>query len=271
MPTSTTILQNSPVLELIAEVRWHHELASEPQLQAGAQIGIAISGSQHEDIFKRFAGLAGSFGFYQQERLIPHGFPIVVGEPVMRFRSEKEPGVIYQIGLGIFSVNATQPYKSWTDFSPFIEQGFNAVTSIRRDMGDDAPFLPVSLRYIDAFQEPLLQNQEMHAFLAKSLGVEISLPRGITKNLAGGKHCKPSLRLEIPMENEMTMQISIGEGMVHQQRTVILDSVVVNHSPIASEVDALMNTLNQAHSVLHDMFFEVTEPIMNLMKPIQGA
>lgn len=266
----STTLQNAPVVELIAEVRWQ---PSGQPLQGNdiRAVQLVLNSDDYESFFMRFAGLAGKQGFQLQERLVPHGFPIITGEPILRFKSNERPGVIYQIGNGFFSVNATTPYKAWVNFLPHINAGFEALINSRSEVEHPTPFYSVSLRYIDAFTESLRQGMSTVQFLEKILGFTIVLPQGVMKHVHPENNYTPALQFTIPMRNDLMMKIAIGEGSAAYSSAVIMDTSVLTAMPIVPEVAAVTATLNIAHDIIHEMFFSITKPIAGLMNPIKES
>lgn len=263
-------LSNSPIVELIAEMRWDtpSQALSGPQVP-GVPNGIVTNQEDCESFFMRFTGHAFKLGFQQMERLAPHGFPIFSQQPVFRFRSTNSPGLLYQIGAGYFSVHATTPYRTWDDFSPIIQQGLEALNAARSVAENGLPFSHIGLRYLDAFKEPLTRGLDIASFMSEVLGITLALPKGMSKHILAGHQYKPSLQLQIPMAGEKIMQIGIGEGMSNSEPAFIMDTTVVTTSVIQSDIDVTMGILNSSRAIIHEMFFEVTSPIMELMQPTE--
>ncbi|MES2046790.1 MAG: TIGR04255 family protein [Pseudomonadota bacterium] len=265
-------LNNSPIVELIAEMRWDTPSQALPGPQVpGAPTGIVTNQADCESFFMRFTGHAFALGFQQMERLAPHGFPIFSHQPVFRFRSNNTPGLLYQIGAGYFSVHATPPYRTWDDFSPIIRSGLEALIAARGADENELPFPHIGLRYLDAFKEPLTRGRDIASFMSEVLGITLALPHGISKHIMLGNQYKPSLQLQIPMLGEKIMQIGIGEGMSNNEPAFIMDTTVTTTSAVQPDIDVIMNTLNASHAIIHEMFFEITAPIMELMQPTEGA
>lgn len=126
-----TRLASEPIVEVVSEVRFD---------AAGDSAVSLLPGIFHE-----------KFGpFEQQGRTFPGGLPseLVLADPSLAFRPHvamSSGNRIIQVGPKVVSVSFRAPYPGWTDFSAFVRQVFDVVSS--------QPFIRafdwVSLKYID--------------------------------------------------------------------------------------------------------------------------
>ncbi len=267
-----TSFNKPPLIELIAELRW-----SLPGIPRGNPLPntpptIAPNNSRLDEFFMRFGGAIYADGFQNVERLVPHGFPFMAYQPVCRFRKHENTAhpAIYQVGAGVFTANAIPPYKSWEQFSPVVKRGVEALLATRDETELDEAFFSASLRYIDAFTTHLTQGQDVSEFVQKTLGISIGLPDALSRQVAVGQNPKPYLQLQLPMTNDMLMTIGIGEGFANGENAIIMDTTVASLTPVPPDADSVMSTLNDARSAIHDMFFGLTEPIKQLMQPVEA-
>lgn len=267
-----TSFNKPPLIELIAELRW-----GLPGLPKGNPLPNMpppmVSGDNKlDEFFMRFGGAIYADGFQNVERLVPQGFPFMAYQPVCRFRKHDNSThpALYQVGPGVFTANAIPPYKSWEEFSPVVKRGVEALLATRNDMERDEAFFSVSLRYIDAFGSSLTQGQDVSEFVQKTLGISIILPDALSRQIAPGKNPKPFLQLQLPMNNDMVMTVGIGEGLANGDNAIIMDTSVVSVTPVTPNAESIMSTFNDARSAIHDMFFGITEPIKQLMQPIEA-
>ncbi|NUA26141.1 TIGR04255 family protein [Cupriavidus basilensis] len=275
-----TTFANAPLVELIAELRWNDGTVV-PFAQGvnpagvgngGPGIRIQFGGPDNEAFFMRFGGELYKNGFQASERLVPPNFPIVGGQPVYRFKASNETGVspvLYQIGAGMFSVNAVPPYKTWAEFRPNVEQGIRSLLAARASDQQAEPFSTLSLRYIDAFRPPLTRDLEVGAFIEKVLGIDIKLPDALTKKLAEGQHIKPLLQLNIPMDGLM-MAFTVAEGAVNGEPAILMDTTVSSNTPIVADYNEVMGVFQRAHEVIHDVFMSLTRSLFDDMGPVGG-
>jgi uncharacterized protein (TIGR04255 family) len=217
-------------------------------------------------------GLGGAIyqqGFDRAERLIPTGFPLTLFHPVYRYRksTEADASVLFQGGPGIFSANAIPPYRSWDTFSPVVQAGIEALLKAREETEKMLPFTSVSLRYIDAFKPELTEGRDIVAFIRDVLGITVALPQALTKHMQTGTSAKPTLQFAVPLSNGMFMNINIGEGLVHNEAVIIMDTTIATTTEVPSDRGALMTALNSARTIIHEMFFDITKPIEKLMQP----
>lgn len=263
---------NAPLIEIIAELRWGHNPNSSAQAQPGVPV-LVLNSSKLDEFFMRFGGEIYQNGFQKTERLVPSDFPLMLYQPVYRYRkdSETDGAVLYQTGPGIFSANAIPPYKSWDVFSPVVRSGIEALLRSRDDAEKESPFTTVSLRYIDAFGPKLTQGMDVETFLRDTLGVSIGLPEAISKVIAPNMKVKPHIQLQLPINDNTIMNLTLAEAMVNNDLSIIMDSTVVTSGDIAPTADVVMNSLNESRNIIHDMFINLTTKISKLMVPVEKA
>lgn len=260
-------LRNSPIVELIAEVRW--DISAQPLVGAppGAPMGVVSNPAEWEALFMRFIGPAHQAGYPQIERLVPTGFPLFAHQPVFRFRPQDGKGLLLQIGPGILTVNATPPYKTWDDFAPEIVKGLEALFIARGEADNQVPFSTLSLRYIDAFDESLTQRADIAEFLRNVFKIEVLLPEAITKYARPNAAIKPSLQVQVPMPEDRMLSMGIGEGIANNNPAFVVDTLISVLKPTQPVIDEVMIELGSARAVIHEMFFALTLPIIELMQP----
>ena len=234
---------------------------------------LSVNSSSLDEFFMRLGGEIYQQGFQRAERVVPPGFPFMLFQPVYRYRkaTDQDASVLYQAGAGMFSANAIPPYQSWDAFSPTVEAGVEALLKTRSDAEQGMPFSSISLRYLDAFGPAFTEGKSIGAFVRDVLGIKLDLPEGLLKHVAQGQNVKPAIQLALPLPNGMTMNIGIGEGMVNNELTIIMDTTVGTMVETAPDKASAMAALNAARAVIHEMFFDLTKPIERLMQPRAGA
>jgi len=271
-----TTLLNAPLVELIAEIRWSPgiEAVQATSMQPGGVNTPAfyLASSEFADFFSRFGNAVAELSYSVSERLVPPEIPFLMVQPVYRYKqqAQDQQTSLYQVGPGLFTANAVPPYQTWDTFSPVVKAGVNAILESRSEAERDSPFIATSLRYIDAFGVNLTRGMDVATFMRDILGVDVKLPKGMVKHLATDATYKPSIQVQIPMHAGMIMSVAIGEGIINNNQSIVMDTTVSTTTPIAANIDAVMQAMNVARTSIHDMFFEITGPIKELMKP-QGA
>lgn len=268
--------KNSPLVELIAELRWGvsdmlPSPAGEQSFNAVPQVVRTIA--QHEDFFMKFGGAIYGHGFQDVERLVPPNFPYIIGQPARRFRKSGDAAnpELYQVGPGIFTANATAPYKNWDEFAPVVAAGVAALLKTRAPNEIDSPFISASVRYIDAFGVDFVGEDEVGQFIAEKFGIKIELPAALTSVINAVKQPKPFLQLQIPISGGLVMSVGVGEGIVQGQRSVVLDTTVVTVNPTSADLESVMLQLHAARGAIHDMFLSLTEKLHEKMQPVNGG
>lgn len=260
----------SPLIELIAELRWQIPGMPTAGIPAPNIPPVILpNDSKLDEFFMRFGGAIYADGFQSVERLVPPNFPLMLFQPVCRFRKQEGTPhpALYQIGPGVFTANATPPYKNWDEFAPIVRRGVDALLSSRAETEKDATFLSTSVRYIDAFDSSLTQGLGVTSFFENVLGINLVLPNALTKHIASGQTHKPFLQLQLPMDSGMIMNVGIGEGLANGENAIIMDTTVTTTAPVASNVESVVSALNTARGAIHEMFLGITAPIHSLMNP----
>jgi uncharacterized protein (TIGR04255 family) len=231
---------------------------------------VFLGGVQIENFLHRFGSEVYKRGFQLTERLAPSGLPLVQNQVISRFRSNDPQltTVLYQVGLGIFSANATPPYRSWDDFAPRVEDGIAVLLQVRDSEEQATAFKPVTLRYINAFGPELTGGREAGAFLAEVLKIQLNLPEVITEDTSPGASVSPFIRVTVPKANGV-LHVNAGGGVANGVPAIIFDTTFSSTDATAPTTSALMGALHSAHQLLHDMFMQLTEPIRELMQPEQ--
>jgi len=251
---------------LIAELKWAPDMA-QGRNEAGQPIGIPqslVDPSRDEEFFHRFSGAIYQHGFKQTERLVPLGMPLPHGSVVYRYRHEntKTSPILVQIGPGLFSTNALPPYKSWSEFRPWLELSLSALLKARTGV---SPF-KVSVRYIDAFSGDITQEKTIADFFDSELGFKIVLPDSISKLRHGADSIRSSLSMTIPLDG-MQMIIKLGEGYVRGGPAGILDTQVTIVDEIEPDLGIILGARDNARQVIHDSFMDLVNPIINTLLP----
>lgn len=272
----TASRENTPLVEIIAEVKWWPlgvpMTPPLPSSSVGGQIATQMSSSQ--GFFARLSVAMANLGYTQSERQVPPGFPAPLHQAVLRYRNPVSDGSsLYQVGSGVFTANATPPYKSWEDFEPVVRQGVMAMIGARSEDEAKQSFMAISLRYIDSFGASLTEGRDFSRFLSEVLRIEVSVPNALSRYLCEGALPKSTVQIRIPMDKGRVMSMAVGEGVANGAAGIIMDTSVTTTVPVVATVDAVMESLNDSHDVIRASFFDLIEPIIHLMplKPVEKS
>ncbi len=268
-----TRFKHPPLVEVIAELRWTAGVKTSTTDTGATEIRVPISAaalSRADEFLMRFASAVGEQGYSQVERLLPPGVPAIPFQPMYRFRKRELipiTSTLYQLGAGIFSVNITPPYQSWSDFRPVVHQGLSALLRCRSEDERETPFTQLTLRYIDAFRENLLQNLSPRDFLRDVLGFQVAVPDAVSSLVAKGAQIVPQVNLTAPLQSGARMSLTVGEGRVNNEFAVILDTSIQDTRATKPALDTVMSAFDAAHDVLGEMFQKITKKLHPLMEP----
>jgi uncharacterized protein (TIGR04255 family) len=186
---------------------------------------------------------------------------------VCRFRpAGDQQSPLYQIGKGIFTINAVPPdYGSWDSFCPIVRTGVEMLIEAHRRAGEPLPNIDQALvRYIDVFNEGLTGGRSVSAFMSEVLGFTVSLPSAIT-NLATTE-VEPTVAFSVPIEQGVLSMV-IGGGTQNADMSPLLDTTLLIQRSIGDDVAQAVLALSDAREVIHNLFRALTAPIHEAMRP----
>jgi uncharacterized protein (TIGR04255 family) len=269
-PMPDESFENAPLVEIVAELRWTPaELTVAVQQQVPAITFATSQPPSFDQLFGTFNGEVYQNGFRSLERLIPPGFPIVLHQPILRFRRDQPPAV-FQLGMGLFSANGLQPYRSWTEFRPVVQLGVDALLKAHTPADRARPFSLLSLRYINAFGVDLLGGKTAAEFMTDTLGFSLKLPASIDALIDDPAAMKSHSQLVIPVKGgPKTMTLSIGEGAspIALGATALLMEMTIAEQSVEPDDAKIMAAFDSSRAIIHDTFVGMTQAIHPLMKP----
>ncbi len=195
-----------------------------------------------------------------------------------RFRNPDIQGALLQIGPGIFTANALQPYRRWSEFRGTVEQGVAALLASRPTAERGQPFTGLTLRYVNAFRAELMGGSTPAEFMRDVLGFQVSPPEAL-QGLAGKNGpLNQSLNLLIPVANtSKKLAIQVGDGSIRpigasdDVAVVLLDMTVSESAPILPDADGVLASFDAARNIIHETFLKMTAKIRERMKPVEEA
>lgn len=258
--------KNSPLVELIAELRWNTGINPEQHVFPGEQLNL------HENFFRNLTEQTAAAGYVTSERLVPNGFPFPVQIPVIRFKQAptlgdtetraKKLATLYQVGSGLFTINAIQPYSNWDEFKEVVRTGLTALLESKPCMLNSG--FNVTLRYINAFGESLVGTQDLRSFMREHLGINVNLPEVLSAPPANGESSIPVIQIQTPLEFGI-FKISLGEGTVNNHQALVMENAVDVHQEVGHDVDEILKELTRARDVIHSRFVELTKSLHSSM------
>jgi len=262
--------ENAPLLEIVAELRW---IPSDIIAPKAGELAIATSPPPSLDkLFNMFVGEVYQSEYRQIERLVPAGFPILLHQPAFRFRHPQH-AALFQLGLGLFSANGLQPYRSWGQFRPIVKLGVDTLLKARIPADQARPFTLHSLRYIDAFGPDLLNGQTIPQFISDTLGLSLDLPDSVAGLVDDPAKVKSHVQITLPIKgSNKSMALSFGEGALPTApaTAALLMEITVTEEAVAADSARLMDAFDSSRTVIHDTFVQMTRKIHSLMKPRQA-
>ncbi len=264
----TTSFELAPVIEIVAELRWLPPNILPPQQ---GQIQLSFGAPDSDAFLLNFSRRPEIAVFTQSEILVPSGFPTPLHSVVWRFRDPKDTSALLQIGPGIFTANALQPYKRWSEFRPTVENGVKALLATRSASEKDQPMLGLSLRYINAFRAEIMEGLSPQVFIRDVLKFRAERPAALARLGADNDAGSTSINYLIPVANtSKTVNVQIGDGTVWElgaSATVMLDITVSETAPVAPSLNEIMGAFDASRAIIHDAFLEMTADVHDQMRP----
>lgn len=259
---------NAPLVELMVEVQWHHPAQVDDDQAGQDQASDRLRDEEFAGLYEEISRGLAREGHTRSERLIPRGMQVDLHSPLYRYTdSGNDAGkIVYQVGPGIFSINAVPPYKSWEDFRPAVVSGLRVLFDSLAVSGSPSEASSLELRYIDAFRDEFLEGATRQEFLAKTLGFGITLPEALARQLASNYDPKFFLQFTAPLISGGDFSIRAGEAIVRNDKAVVLDMSVTRSSNIIWQVEDLVTNLDAAHEVINSSFLELTKPVHHILR-----
>ncbi|WP_216891727.1 TIGR04255 family protein [Pseudomonas putida] len=264
---------NPPLVELVAELRWKD--LSVPAMPPGFPMGFPFGGNQQafDAQLAEMTGAMTAVGYGQSERLIPQGFPVPPEAPVVRFRYSKSverdrdhlPSTLFQLGGGIFTINAVKPYKSWDDFKPVVEHGVRILLQTQKVEVEGYSLI---LRYVDAFRKDLTGDLSHLQFLKEVFGFGVDIPPVLLKHADQRTVNLTSAQVVVPLSFG-SLQLVMAEGEIEGSPAYILENVVSVDGLVGANIDVILENFSKARDVIHDVFVNMSAPLREKMAPVE--
>lgn len=239
--------KNPPVIEVVSAVQW------QPSLKP-----FSLPDATLNKLLSDFTNKVAELDFCQSERLIPAGVPIMPLQPVIKYSKIKGKTYFYQLGDGIFSAHAIQPYESWQEFKPVVKSGLELLISLMPK--EYNPFESASLRYIDAFKKDMLGNIKPYEFISIILKVEP--PKYLKDKSSVNLPSIQDIVIATQLKNNMNL-LTIAREVIDsnsKEHMIILDNTVTANGKLDVATN-IIDSMNEAHGIISDIFIEITKPI----------
>ncbi len=274
-----TTFKNAPVVEVVAELRWKpisftKNSSKDKTQKLNNLIPTTITADKTEDFFSYFTEEIAKEGFRQSERLIPErisisNMPFQFQPIVFRFRKSQTEPFLFQLGDGIFSAHAIQPYKSWEYFKPIIQSGISALINSRKkiEKTNIQSFTAANLLYLDIFKSNILGTQDADEFISNILKIQMEYPENLKSNFGSQLNNKPPLiqniQVVLPLKNDFNMVLDLKKGISGEnkdEKIIIMNTFASTNKEINSKIK-IVKFFNEAHKIMYNTFIEITKPV----------
>lgn len=230
-------LPNSPLQEVIFELRWHLEYDHNGvKFDSGFELAQGI-----------FAKLIEEKGFKIRKRLLADSlqFP---GVPIHQFWKDDNTWPVIQLGQGILTVNDTEKNYHWVDsFYPLIKE---ALSILQEAYEQPTSFTKIVLKYIDAVEI----NESVLNFVNSNFKINIS-----TNFDYEGELNDISYGCGFKLKDDSTHNLVINSAISSKgNKALIWQSIVQLESSFTS--DQVLAWVDDKHSLLSKQFKQTITP-----------
>lgn len=262
----------APLVEIVAELRW---LPTGVGMPPQGPVVLGFAAGDGDGLAMAIRGRPEIASFAQTEKLLPPGFPAAWHQVVWRFRNPTVSGVLLQVGPGIFTANAFQPYRRWSEFRPTVRCGVTALLEARPSSEKELQFSALTLRYINAFSTDLIGDMGAEKFVREILGFEVALPGALEALRGPTGSSSLSLNLLLSAANtSKSVLVQVGDGSIRQIGTnadtsvVMLDMSVSENVPQKPDLETVLASFDSSRNIIHDAFLQMTSKIRDRMEPL---
>ena len=273
--TDNISFEKAPLVEIIAELRW---LPPGLAVAQQGQLLLTLGGPDPDSFHLAFGRRPEVAAFINTEKLVPPGFPAPWHQVVWRFRNPEIQGALLQIGPGIFTANALQPYRRWSEFRGTVEQGVAALLESRPGAEKGQPFTGLTLRYVNAFSAELMGDSSPAEFMRDVLGFRVNPPAALQGLSGKSGLLNQSLNLLIPVANtSKKLAVQVGDGSIRpigasdDVPVVLLDMTVSESMPVVPDTGGVLASFDASRNIIHETFLKMTTKIQKRMKPVKEA
>lgn len=246
----TKKLSNAPLLDLTVLVEWTLHDGSLPD-------AAALQRAFREQLRQVFE--------YEIER---HSADPESDAPLLTFHLVgSNEQVAVTLGRGVLSVSTSQPYESWEEFRPLVE---DAIRRLFLAIDEDGGLLISSARilYTDAFGPEYWSETQRELFLTNILGIRITFPKGAAILAPAESNETTLFRFSKELGGSRSLQVGGGLATVSGSDHVVLEiGVSFDHeqSP-ATSTESVLSDLDGSQVIAHQVFEEITLPVRAIME-----
>lgn len=256
----------APLIEVIAEVRWDFKGQAISAPVAG-QFPVMVTDGSHEALFSGLKSGLSAIGFEQSERLAPPGFPSLPNQPIMRFRGSGKSSVL-QVGLGNFSINTTQPYRSWESLRPLLFQVLTALMEARMKCGLGS-IVQVLLRYVNLFDSSLAGQRNANEFMSDIAAVKVQLPEVLRRPGLSNHDVGLNLQISMKLDWGASLKFNTTDAIINGKKGVLLDLTIAAVGLTIDTPEEIVELLDRSHEELNRIFMALTRPLHQNMEPVR--
>jgi len=243
-------LANKPLAEAIFEIRWQLNESDGALVDPAWDFLPGLLFTRLKDRFPCRINLPAA--------AIPPGMvPHTIRH---QFRSSPDGWPVIQLGPGILTVNQTDDYGVWSDFSSIIAQSLESLFAV---YPSDLPQpIQIDLRYINAIAIDLEKHRSVIGFLRQYLHVDVQVTAALFEAEEEGTEAREfDLTLTYPIRQLGGVgALSFSLGRKGPDPALIWQIVVQSRQPSTPQTTgAIGDWLNSAHTVIERWFLRLSE------------
>lgn len=245
------VLKNSPLIEVIFEMRW--ELVEIAPMQL-------IDPNYKLMLGQLFERLKDTYPYYEQlpASSIPDEAAMYIVQH--RFRRDKDKWPLVQVGPGIVTLNNVEQY-SWPDFEKRILQLISALFDAYSNTDFELRPSSLLLRYINGVE--LEGGEDIISFLNQNFRMNINIDEKIfSKTSVSNLPLGADLRFYFPCEQPKgTVNLRFAKGKKDNKDSLIWELQMQGINDVMKNQEEITQWCAQAHEILEQTFFGMLQEV----------
>ena len=245
------MLKNSPLIEVIFEMRW--ELVEIAPMQL-------VDPNYKLMVGQLFERLKDTYPYYEQ--LPASSIPDEAAAYIVqhRFRKDKDKWPLVQVGPGIVTLNNVEQY-SWSDFEKRILQLINALFDAYSNTDFELRPSSLLLRYINGVE--LDGDEDIISFLNQNFRMNVNIDEKIfTKTSVSSLPLGADLRFYFPCDQPKgTVNLRFAQGKKDSKDSLIWELQMQGAYSAVKSQQEIIQWCVQAHETLEYAFFGMLQEV----------
>jgi uncharacterized protein (TIGR04255 family) len=248
-----TTLANAPLVEVVTEFRWGRQNASNE-----SEVSFEFADEELQQLQDRFSSIAleRGFGVVQVARSEEALFA-----PTRMHRQTHESWPVYQIGLGVLTINQANEDYDWPTYKDDVLTAIRMLRHALEGIYSEIPFIGAELVYVDAFF--FEEDETPEEFLLNKLAIRVRVPDGFLaapqlEQEPWSADFRVRCKLSDP-QGDLTISVESPDRILGR-RGILMTTRVLSVGVDLNSDAKIEEWLDSAHSVQRHAFKTLIQP-----------